>query len=97
MSAASGELVDGGNPAKNRAVSLAVGASELGACGALSANMSTVRTAAIIVRLVMDTISSLVNQVTALGPRTSGVLDTIGRSRPAFGIAFADDLMVGLS
>jgi hypothetical protein len=54
--ATSGELVDGGKPAKNRAVSLAVGSSELGACAALSPNMSIIRTVAMIVRLSMDTI-----------------------------------------
>jgi hypothetical protein len=56
VSATSGELVDGGNPAKNRAVSLAVGASELGASAALSANISIIRTVVMIVRLVTDII-----------------------------------------
>ena len=56
VSATSGELVDCDNPAKNRAVSLAVGASELGACAALSPNKSIIRTVAMIVRLVRDTI-----------------------------------------
>jgi hypothetical protein len=54
VSAASGEFDDGGNPAKNRAVSSAVAASELRAGAALSASMSAIRTAATILGMATE-------------------------------------------
>src|SRR5467141_1280966 len=54
VSGARGELADGGSPARNRAVSSAVAVSALLAGAVLTANMTAIAAAAIILGMIAD-------------------------------------------